>query len=116
MPNNKRRKKYFANRVQEWQNIPSEMLEDIDFEEFMDWRVGSWELSPQYSYLIREYIYNDDGQVIKVKSHDYQKAHAAKKLLERQIPKGNREFVIADEVAIHLLPTNETNTQLEIDE
>ena len=97
----KKRSKYFANKVDALRKVPAEMFEPIEFEEFMNWRVLNWEINPNYECLIREYIYDDDGTLVKVATGDYQRAGAAKTRLEKGLREGNREFVVANHDTVH---------------
>lgn len=107
--------KYFPNKIKMWQDVPSSELEPMDYEEFMDWRVGQWELHPHYTFIIREYIYDKKQRLKKVVAHEYKNAGSARNLLNKNLQLGDREFVIADHDAVHLLTTLKNATD-QIDE
>ena len=102
----KRKKKYFPNRIKEWMALDTNDMESIDFEDIMEYRVHNWEISPEYAFIMREYIYDDAGKLIKVVSADYKQPRAAQKRIFESMSKGNRKFVVADHDSVSLLAPN----------
>jgi len=87
MNGSKKRKKYFPNNWQRYKDAPAELFEDLDFLDFMDWRVFGWQLPPDVCCIIRathletkktkEYVYKQsksaDKKLLKfakLKTHD----------------------------------------------
>ena len=101
-----KRKKYFPNRVKEWSAIDAELLEPIEFDEFMEWRVLNWEINPEYSILMREYIYNHDGSIKKVTARDYKRPKAAMDYIKKNIQRGEREYVLVNHESIRIVSLN----------
>ena len=106
MKNGSKRKKYFPHRINEWNAVDSELLEPIEYDEFMEWRVCNWEINPEYAVLIREYIYNKDGSLRRVATRDYKQGKAAIKYVMKNIEKGNREYVLVNHESIRIISPN----------
>ena len=79
--------------------VPSECFDSIEFYEFMDWKIGGWELPSSCNYLIRERNLNTG----KVKEYVYEKPSAARNKLEHRMEAGDCEFVVADHDTVHIL-------------
>ena len=94
-----KKKPYFHNNVKALMDVPAECFDSIDFDEFMDWKIGGWELPSTCNYIIRERNLNTG----KVKEYVYQKPSAAKKKLEERMSSGDCEFVVADHDNVHIL-------------
>ena len=93
------KKPYFHNNVEAIRAAPSEYFHPIPYDEFMDWKIGGWELPSSCNYIIRERNLNTG----KVKEYVYQKPGAAKKKLEERMESGESEFIVADHEAVHFL-------------
>ena len=98
-----KKKPYFHNNVKALMDVPSECFDSIPFDEFMDWKIGGWELPSTCNYLIRERNLSTG----KVKEYAYRKPSAAKKKLEQRMQFGNLEFTVCDHDAVHLLRPQE---------
>ena len=99
----KKKKPYFPNNVEAYRGAPSEWFAEIPYDEFMDWKVGGWELPATCNYLIRERNLSTG----KVKEYAYRRPSAAKKKLEQRMQFGNLEFTVCDDDAVHLLRPQE---------
>ena len=80
-------------------NVPAECFDSISYDEFMDWKIGGWELPSTCNYLIRE----QNIKTGKVKEYVYQKPSAARKKLEQRMESGESEFTVADHDTVHFL-------------
>ena len=95
----KKKKPYFHNNVEAIMDVPAECFDSIPYDEFMDWKIGGWELPSSCNYIIRERNLSTG----KVKEYVYQKPSAAKKKLEQRMKCGNLEFTVADHDQVHFL-------------
>ena len=96
MPKNK---PYFHNNWEAINDAPADLFDSIPFDEFMDWKIGGWELPSSCNYIIRE----KNLKTGKIKEYVYQKPAAAKKKLEQRMKSGESEFIVADHEQVHLL-------------
>ena len=94
-----KKKPYFHNNVEAIKNAPDSCFIPIPFDEFMDWKIGGWELPSSCNYIIRERNLNTG----KVKEYVYQKPGAAKKKLAERMKSGDCEFVVADHDSVNIL-------------
>ena len=84
---NKRR--YFPNKVAKLRAIPAEMFESIEFDEFMDWKIGGWQIPDEVLCIIRE----EEPTSGKIKEYVYKREHSAKKKAHEIMEAGNH-FVL----------------------
>ena len=101
-----RRKKYFPNRIKEWMELDSEDMEPIEYEDIMEYRVYNWEINPEYAFIMREYIYDDTGKIVKVESAEYKQPRAAQNRIIKAMHQGNRKIVVADHDSVSVLSPN----------
>ena len=94
-----KKKPYFHNNVKALMNVPAECFDSISYDEFMDWKIGGWELPSSCNYIIRE----QNIRTGKVKEYVYQKPSAARKKLEQRMESGESEFTVADHDTVHFL-------------
>ena len=97
-----KKKPYFHNNVEAIREAPSEYFYPIPYDEFMNWKIGGWELPSSCNYLIRE----RNLKTGKVKEYVYQKAGAAKKKLTERMESGECEFTVCNHDSVHVLYTN----------
>ncbi len=95
----KKKKPYFHNNVEAIRKAPAEYFVPIPYDEFMDWKVGGWELPSSCDYLIRERSLKTG----KVKEYVYQRPAAAKKKLEERMESGEFEFTVCNHDSVHFL-------------
>ena len=96
-------KKEFPNQWKKIARVPSEYFKDIDFEEFMDWRVGGWEIDDDYVAIIRV----QNRITGKVHEHVYKRADAMVKKLHVLMEDDDNVITIADHDEIHHLYFND---------
>ena len=94
-----KKKPYFHNNVEAIREAPDAFFVPIPFDEFMDWKIGGWELPSSCNFIIRERNLNTG----KVKEYVYQKPAAARKKLEQRMESGESEFTVADHDTVHFL-------------
>ena len=87
--------KYFHNNWKRIKDAPSECFDPVEFDEFMDWKIGGWELPSTVCCIIRE----TDVKTKKVKEHIYSKPQFAIKKVNKLMEKG-KEFTICDEAQV----------------
>ena len=96
---NKPRKKYFPNNIREIRKAPSDIFPSVPYEDFMEWRVGGWELPDGIECVIRA----RHVDTYKVKEYVYQSFTAAGKRIEREMEDPDNEITIADCNEIHYI-------------
>ena len=95
-----KKKPYFPNNWDAYNEVDPEMFEDLPFEQFMDWKVAGWEIPSSVCCIIRE----TDPITKKVKEHVYSKKLPALKFINKLMDEG-KQFTICDEVQIQqMLP------------
>ena len=97
-----KKKPYFHNNVEAIRQAPAEFFVPIPYDEFMDRKIGGWELPSSCSYLIRE----KSLRTGKVKEYTFQKPAAAKRKLTERMESGEYEFCVADHDSVHFLTPN----------
>ena len=97
-----KKKPYFHNNVEAIRQAPAELFVPIPYDEFMDWKIGGWELPSSCNYIIRERNLNTG----KVKEYVFQYSGAAQKKLRQRMESGDCEFTIADHDTVHFLTPN----------
>ena len=94
-----KKKPYFHNNVEAIREAPDAFFVPIPYDEFMDWKIGGWELPSSCNYIIRERNLNTG----KIKEYVYQKPGAAQKKLRQRMESGDCEFIVADHDSVHIL-------------
>ena len=94
-----KKKPYFPNNWKKLKDVPEELFENIDFEDFMDWKIGGYEIPSSVSCIIRE----QNLKTGKVKEHVYQRSSAAQRKIKELMEAGESEFVVCDEDNVHHL-------------
>tara|TARA_R100000152_G_scaffold14293_1_gene6477 strand:- start:1600 stop:1926 length:327 start_codon:yes stop_codon:yes gene_type:complete len=95
----KKKKKYFPNKWKQYNEVPEEMFEPIEFDIFMDWKIGGYEIPQSVTALIRE----KDVETGKVKEHVYKYRHAARNKTRKLISEGNKEITIVQQDSVHFI-------------
>ena len=94
-----KRKPYYPNNWQAYKDTDPSFFIPMAFDEFMDWKIGGYELPSSINCLIRE----RDLKTGKVKEYVYSRPMAARRKLEQRMESGDYEFTVCNEEAIHLL-------------
>ena len=98
------KKPYFPNNWKKLKDVPSSMFEEIEFDEFMDWKICGYEIPSSIKCIIRE----TNLSTGKVKEYVYSRYGDAQRKINAMMKKGESEFVVCDEHEIHYLyPTVE---------
>ena len=102
-----KKKPYFPNNWEAMKNTPAEAFRlpnnmPLTFDDFMDWKVGGWELPSSISCIIRQ----TDLETGRVTEYVYKNSASAKKKLMKLMEGGNSEFSIADHDEVHFLTPN----------
>lgn len=93
----KKKGKYFPNNARALQQVPAENFDTCSYEDFVEWRLCSWEMPESVACIIREE--RKDGTI---KEHVYQKgAYAKKKLIE--IVSNNNTAILADHDSVNII-------------
>ena len=96
----KKKLPYFHNNWRKLKDVPAELFDSIEYDEFMEWKIGGWELPSSVCCIIRE----TDPKTRKVKEHVYSKPHYALQKINTLMDKG-KEFTICDEAQVNqMLP------------
>ena len=94
-----KKKKYFPNNWVMLATAPHEMFPDCSFEEFMEWRVGAWEIPSSVNCIIR----TQHLETKKVKEYVYQRAEYARKKVRKLMAEGEVDISIATHDAVHFV-------------
>jgi len=105
-----KKKKYFPHNWKAIKNTPSKYFRhpdgDITFEDFMDWRVGGWEIPSSIDCIIRE----EDIKTGKIKEYIYERPACAQKRIDKIINDQSSQFTICCDAYVEtLLPINKSN-------
>tara|TARA_R100000781_G_scaffold88124_1_gene54252 strand:- start:403 stop:744 length:342 start_codon:yes stop_codon:yes gene_type:complete len=99
MTKKKRKKKYFPNNWEAVAGAPAEWFDSIPFDEFMDWKIGGYEIPSSINSIIREKRL-DTGEITE---YVYHTAGRAQNKARQLMDEGVSEFVIATSEAVHHL-------------
>ena len=97
----KKKKPYFPNNWKAIKDTPDEYFKDYlpTFEEFMDWKLGGYEIPSSINCIIRE-TRMDTGEVTE---YVYQSANGARNKARQIMDEGVSEFVVATAEQLHYL-------------
>ena len=98
------KKKYYPNNWQAIKDTPDDFFlppdgQHITYDEFMDWKIGGYELPSSINCIIRESRI-DTGEVTE---YVYQTAGHAKRKAKQIMNEGVSEFVVATAEQLHYL-------------
>ena len=93
------KKPYYPNNYDAVSGAPAEWFEPIPFDEFMDWKIGGYEIPSSINCIIREKRL-DTGEVTE---YVYQTAGRARNKARQIMDEGVSEFVIATAESVHHL-------------
>tara|TARA_R100000458_G_C8150119_1_gene158077 strand:- start:335 stop:661 length:327 start_codon:yes stop_codon:yes gene_type:complete len=94
-----KKKPYYPNNWEAYKNTPSDWFESMSYEDFMDWKIGGWEMPSSVSCMIRE----TNTKTGKVKEYVYEREHAAEKKAREIMRIGESEFVVCTPDKIHFM-------------
>ena len=93
-----KKKKYFPNNWKRLKDVPASFFEPIEFDEFMDWKIGGYEIPSSVKCIIRE-TNKKNG---KIKEHVYSRRKWANKKIKELLIKGHEFTIAADDVLEHV--------------
>ena len=94
-----KKNRYNPNKCANLRAVRAEMFEPIEFDEFMDWKIGGYEIPSSIKCIIRE----TNLSTGKVKEYTYSRYGDAQNKIDAIMKKGESEFVVCDEHEIHYL-------------
>ena len=97
-----KKKPYYPNNWRAFKDAPDQFFLPLPFDEFMDWKVGGWELPSSICCIIRE----EDEETGKVSEYVYKRVDAAK-AKARQIMDKNNKFLVCTNEQVHLMKPEE---------
>ena len=99
MSKKKKKKPYFPNNYDAVAQCPSEWFHPIPFDEFMDWKIGGYEIPSSVNCIIREKRI-DTGEITE---YVYQTARHGRNKARQIMDEGVSELTICTEDAVHHL-------------
>ncbi len=87
-----KKKPYFPNNWEAYNEADSSLFEEVDFEDFLSWKVTGWELPSSVSCIIR----TRNVRSGKIKELVYKQRHAAQSKVKQLVQGGEHEFTICD--------------------
>ena len=97
------KRKYYPNKWKQIKAAPSEYFESIDFDLFMDWKMGGYELPEGVVCLLRE----RNLRTNKVTEYTYMQMSAAKRRTNTILDQGDSELTICTHSQVaHIDATN----------
>mgnify|MGYP003123244593 CR=1 FL=1 len=100
----KRKKKYFPNNWKPIKDAPEDAFKPLEYETFMDWKIGGYEIPQNVHSIVREMDVNTG----KVKEHVYKYRHAAIKKCRKLMSEGNKEITVVQQDSVQLIdPTDD---------
>ena len=92
-----KKKPYYHNNWKEYKRAPDKFFLPLPFDEFMNWKVGGWELPSSVACIIRE----TKQLTGKVTEHVYRRQGDAKNKARAIMDAGESEFVVCSRDAVH---------------
>jgi hypothetical protein len=91
-------KKYYPNNWEAIESAPAEFFKEIEFDEFMDWKVMGWDMPDSVVCMIR----SENVDTGKIKEYVYQREADARKRLLKLKNENNIRITVAthDEIIL----------------
>ena len=97
------KRKYYPNKWKQVKAAPASCFESIDFDLFMDWKMGGYELPEGVVCLLRE----RNLKTNKISEYTYQQMSAAKRRTNKILAHGDSELTICTHSQVaHIDATN----------
>ena len=96
-------KPYYPNNWRQYKQSPDKFFIPLPYDEFMNWKIGGWELPSSVSCIIRE----TNHRTGKVTEHVYNRIGNAENKARAIMEKGESELCIATRDQIHAVYLNE---------
>ena len=90
--------KDFPNSFDQIAEVDSSSFPDMDFEEFMDWRVGGWEIPGNVQFIIRA----EDANTQNIKEHVYMTRRGAQNKIKKYGKAATHNLTVAGHETIAL--------------
>ena len=90
-----KKKPYHHNNWQLYKDSDDSMFIPHEFDEFIDWKLGGWELPSSVCCIIRE----ENPETGRIKEYVYTRTHAAKNKVSK-LMKNKRNIVVCNNEAI----------------
>ena len=104
--------KYYPNNWKEFSEAPSELFESIEYDEFMDWKIGGYGIPSSVAAIVRVRDLNTG----RVKEHVYKYKHAARNKTKKLMDSGNKEITIVQRDSVHFIYPKEKEYDIIFDE
>ncbi len=101
----KKKKPYYPNNWDAIHECPAEWFGSIPFDEFMDWKLGGWEIPSSVACMIRE----TNLKTGKVKEYTYQRSSDAKRRARKIMDEAESEFIVCTSDEVHFVYPQTTN-------
>ena len=98
-----KKKPYYPNNWRQYKQSPDKFFKPLPYDEFMNWKIGGWELPSSVSCIIRE----TNHRTGKVTEHVYNRIGNAENKARAIMEKGESELCIATRDQIHAVYLNE---------
>ena len=98
-----KKKPYFHNNVEAIREAPDAFFIPLPYDEFMNWKIGGWELPSSVSCIIRE----TNHRTGKVTEHVYTTVGHGKRKARAIMAKGESEFTVCTPQAVHFMQPEE---------
>ena len=100
-------KDYLPNNWQHWHDAPEDLIGEIPYDEFMEWKIGGWQLPSSHTCIIRA-TNKDTG---KITERAYKKQAAAEERIRQLILENNYELTVVDHETVqhYIRKSDETN-------
>ncbi|MBI52091.1 MAG: hypothetical protein CL779_02595 [Chloroflexi bacterium] len=95
--------KYFPNNWKDWKELPEDHLPCPTFEEFMDWKVGGWELPSSVHCIIRT-EHRESGTVAEF---IYSKPKNAATKLKNLFEQNEHDITLVDRESVQIFTSKE---------
>ena len=92
-----KKKPYYPNNWKAYKDAHHSFFLPMDYEDFMDWKIGGYEIPSSVVCMIRE----TDVKTRKVKEYIYSSERAAKNKARSIMKKGESEFIVCTPNEIH---------------
>ena len=96
-----KKKPYYPNNWKKLKDVPDELFESIGYDDFMNWKIGGYEIPSSICCIIRE----RNLKTGKIKEHVYSRGSAARRKIKQLVDAGETEFTVVDDEQVnHLYP------------
>ena len=92
-----KKKPYHPNNWKAYKDAPDKFFIPLAFDDFMDWKMGGWEIPASVVCMIRE----RNRKTGKVKEYIYSRESSAKKKARDIMDKGESEFIVCTHDEVH---------------